>query len=55
MTNDVSELRGKRMTRVERAVQAAAATANKRKRQADRKKKCSVMQRLASNGKSKQL
>lgn len=46
MVNDVSDTRGKRMTRVERAVQAAAAIANKRKRQADRKKRCSVMQRL---------
>ncbi|CAG9533237.1 unnamed protein product [Cercopithifilaria johnstoni] len=43
--NDVSDMRGKRMTRVERAVQAAAATANKKKRQADRKKRCSIMQR----------
>ncbi|VDN33061.1 unnamed protein product [Gongylonema pulchrum] len=33
------------MTRVERAVQAAAAVANKRKRQADRKKRLSLLQR----------
>ncbi|KAL4002847.1 Glycosyl transferases group 1 family protein [Acanthocheilonema viteae] len=45
LVNDVSDMRGKRMTRVERAVQAAAATANRRKRQADRKKRCSIMQR----------
>uniref|UniRef100_A0A915PAY1 Glycosyl transferase family 1 domain-containing protein n=1 Tax=Setaria digitata TaxID=48799 RepID=A0A915PAY1_9BILA len=45
VTNDVSDARGKRMTRVERAVQAAAVTANKKKRQADRKKRFSLMRR----------
>ncbi|VIO91848.1 glycosyl transferase, group 1 family protein [Brugia malayi] len=45
VVNDVSGMRGKRMTRVERAVQAAAVAANKRKRQADRKKRCSIVQR----------
>ncbi|VDN02821.1 unnamed protein product [Thelazia callipaeda] len=39
------EIRGKRMTRVERAVQAAAAVASKRKRQTDRKKRFSFIQR----------
>lgn len=43
------------MTRVERAVQAAAAIANKRKRQVDRKKRSSIMQRLASSGRSKKV
>ncbi|KAM3723752.1 Chitobiosyldiphosphodolichol beta-mannosyltransferase [Dirofilaria immitis] len=45
VANDVPDIRGKRMTRVERAVQAAAVIANKKKRQADRKKRYSVMQR----------
>uniref|UniRef100_A0A8R1TZH9 Glycos_transf_1 domain-containing protein n=1 Tax=Onchocerca volvulus TaxID=6282 RepID=A0A8R1TZH9_ONCVO len=45
VANDVSDIRGKRMTRGERAVQAAAAVANKRKRQTDRKKRFSLMQR----------
>lgn len=40
------EIRGRRMTKVERAVQVAAAVAHKKKKNVEKRKKISLLQRL---------